>query len=268
MAGDDWQIEVLCNVGAAELLMPVGSFISLRKANLSIEDLLDERKTFQVSTEAIFIRYAKLALTPCAGLVGRLFGYNSVVAECNAIGFTPKGEERELDGSVLRVEAVGLPPYPGHLSPRVAGVLSEPGAHESPASAITYVRGDALAPRGAGKKVVAHIVNDKTTNWGGGGFAVAAKKKWPEAHREFVDKVMASGRELLTLGKTTRVKVDEQITLFNIVAQHGYGDSPSPRIRYSALEVGLEKLAEYATTTESSVHMPRIGTGNARGSWK
>jgi O-acetyl-ADP-ribose deacetylase (regulator of RNase III) len=40
-----------------------------------------------------------------------------------------------------------------------------------------------------------------------------------------------------------------------------------PRIRYGALEKCLEKLADYALTTGASVHMPRIGTGEAGGSW-
>src|SRR5581483_5888106 len=47
---DDWQIEVLCNLGAAELLIAVGSFGELRNASFSIEELLTRRKDFQVST--------------------------------------------------------------------------------------------------------------------------------------------------------------------------------------------------------------------------
>lgn len=298
MSDDDWQIEVLCNVGAAELLMPVGSFVSLRKPKVSVEDLLDERKGFQVSTEAILIRYAKLAPVPCAafcasqilsgrgagryrvdyiipssfwsrpGLVGRLFSADSSIAECTAIGFTAKGQEKTLDEIPLRVEAVGLPPYPGQIAPRVAGLLFESGHHRAAASSIVYLRGNAIAPRGAGKKVVAHIVNDRTANWGGGGFAVAVRNTWPDIQREFAERVKETRRDLLQLGQSVALKATDDITVFNMVAQHGYGPSDTPRIRYAALETCLEKLAAYARTTERTVHMPRIGTKNAGGSWQ
>lgn len=295
---DDWQIELLCNVGAAELLMPVGSLSVLRKTRNSVEELLDRRKEFQVSTEALLIRYTKLSESACAAFsasqilsgrnegcyrldylipsrswtrhisAGSVFGKRTPVTECVAIGFTAKGKETGLDKRPLMVEAVGLPPYPGQLVPRVAGLLWELHEHPLPAKSITYIRGNALEPRGTGNRIVAHIINDKTTNWGGRSFAVAAKKKWPEAHRAFIEKVMASNRKLLKLGAVTSVPVTNDITLFNMVAQYGFGPSPSPRIRYLALRSALEKLAKEAKNKGCSVHMPRIGTGNARGQWE
>jgi hypothetical protein len=52
-----------------------------------------------------------------------------------------------------------------------------------------------------------------------------------------------------------------------MIAQHGYGPSTRPRLRYSALQSCLEQLAELAKQKHGSVHMPRIGIGNAGGSW-
>src|SRR5882762_6952521 len=44
LEGDEWQLEALCNIAAAEFVMPIGSFTELGSANLSIDRLLDEQK--------------------------------------------------------------------------------------------------------------------------------------------------------------------------------------------------------------------------------
>jgi O-acetyl-ADP-ribose deacetylase (regulator of RNase III) len=53
----------------------------------------------------------------------------------------------------------------------------------------------------------------------------------------------------------------------SLVAQRGYGPSASPRIRYGALKEALEQLAKAAVEARATVHMPRIGCGQAGGSW-
>ena len=52
-----------------------------------------------------------------------------------------------------------------------------------------------------------------------------------------------------------------------MIAQHGYGESSKPRIRYAALKNCLEKLKGFAKDKSATVHMPRIGTGFAGGNW-
>ena len=52
-----------------------------------------------------------------------------------------------------------------------------------------------------------------------------------------------------------------------MISQRGYGPSAKPRIRYEALQVCLRQLAQEAQTQSASVHMPRIGCGEAGGSW-
>src|SRR5207253_1920213 len=47
--GDDWQVEMLCNLGAAEFLMPVGSFPDFKQEAISIDRLLELRRKFEVS---------------------------------------------------------------------------------------------------------------------------------------------------------------------------------------------------------------------------
>ena len=52
-----------------------------------------------------------------------------------------------------------------------------------------------------------------------------------------------------------------------IGAQHA-GESDKPRIRYSALRDGLRTVAIAGRIRHMSIHMPRIGTGQAGGSWE
>jgi len=54
----------------------------------------------------------------------------------------------------------------------------------------------------------------------------------------------------------------------SIVAQRGYAPTARPKIRYNALRLGLQEVARLAKENGASVHMPRIGTGLAGGSWE
>jgi len=63
VAKDDWQLEILCNLAASEFVMPIGS-ISAREKLASLEDLMAERRKFDVSAEAFLIRATKIANEP------------------------------------------------------------------------------------------------------------------------------------------------------------------------------------------------------------
>jgi O-acetyl-ADP-ribose deacetylase (regulator of RNase III) len=164
---------------------------------------------------------------------------------------------------------VGIPPYPGSRHPRVVGVLrplDKTGKQGSEAPLLKFVRGDALKPRGSGPRIVVHIVNDKTPNWGGGGFAEAIKRRWPDVQTDF-RKLIAENRDLLALGNVRIFRLPDGMFVASVVAQKGYGESVRPRIRYSALRKGLEAVASAAIQERATVHMPRIGAGQGRGSW-
>lgn len=138
--GDEWQLELLCNLAAAELLMPAGSFPGLHDEALDIEHLLDLRKRFEVSTEALLLRAARLTEEPiavfaCSRIEGNrpdarfrieyLRGSRSwapgarrgarlpretALAAITAVGYTAGGEESWPGGlDAVRYEAVGLP---------------------------------------------------------------------------------------------------------------------------------------------------------------
>ena len=291
---DDWQLEMLCNIGAAELLMPVGSFVKNIKDDLSIDAILDLRKQYQVSTEAVLLRLVRLARIPCAVFgasrqsssqdrlrvdyiqtannwtiplySGFRIPSNSALYECGAIGYTAKNNETwTANTGQMHVECVAIPSYPGANHPRIVGILSAPNSKPVTMATIKYVAGDATKPRGDGVKIIAQIVNNTTPRWGGG-FARIVKKKWPEVQDDFI--YWANQQKLkLSLGETHLYQIQKNLCIFHIIAQHGYGESKNPRIRYRALESGLQQLSEIAKEKCASVHMPRIGCGQAGGSW-
>lgn len=287
---DDWQLELLCNVAAAELLMPIGSFRELEDEPLKIERLMDLRKKFDVSTEALLLRVVKLTERPSALVAaarvdgnrtespfridyvvgsrawspplkrGVRFSADSILGQCTAVGWSAKGTLSSGDAE-LHVECVGIPPYPGQQLPRVVALVLPPIA-APPDHAVTELLGDARAPRGEGPHLIVHLVNDKTANWGGA-FARALKERWPQAQEEFKE----WARENLSLGRVHLAQVESDISVATIVAQKGYGASVRPRIRYAALRQALAETSEIAQARGATVHMPRIGAGQAGGDW-
>ena len=288
---DEWQLELLCNIAAAELWMPIGSFPDREDEPLQIEGLMQLRKKFDVSTEALLLRVVKLTERPSAVIAaaridgnridspfrldyvaashswtpplerGGRFAADSVLGECTAIGWSAKGT-LEAGDAELYVECVGIPPYPGQNLPRVVGLVL-PAISAPPEQMITELLGDALSPRGEGPYLIAHIVNDKTHNWGGA-FARAVRERWPEAQDQFKE---WATRENLTLGNVHVAEIEPEIAVATMVAQKGYGPSSQPRIRYGALRHALAQVAEIALARRAEVHMPRIGAGQAGGDW-
>lgn len=295
MKGDAWQLEMLCNLAAAEFAMPVGSMPQISEARLDIHAALELRQKYEVSTEAMLLRLVKLTQQPCAffsaspihasasGLrytldyarmsktwssarpvSGNELPTGSVVAECTAIGFTARGQERWPVIGPTRVECVGVPPYPNQTYPRVIGLLKPPKQSAVHLPSITYLKGDASEPRGTGRRIVVQVVNDAALTWGGG-FSLALRKKWPVLQHAFRSWAMA--RRHLRLGNIHVAALDDSLSLASMVAQHGYGPSPRPRIRYLALQDCLRKVGELAAQRGATVHMPRIGCGLAGGTW-
>ena len=131
---------------------------------------------------------------------------------------------------------------------------------------IQYRQGDATAPRVDGPAVIVHVCNDDG-KWGKG-FVLAVSRRWGEPER-----VYRSAFEELpfpSLGDVQFVKVSEDLTVANLIGQHGVRSArskgPAP-IRYPAIRAGLEKVAKFAASRKAVVAMPRIGAGLAGGSW-
>jgi O-acetyl-ADP-ribose deacetylase (regulator of RNase III) len=291
---DDWQLEMLCNLAASEFVMPIGSMPS--KENVpSIENLMIERRKFDVSAEAFLIRVAKTSIQPigmfCASpisehrgrpkyridyfvpsltsppvnLVGLTLPKDSAVSNCTAIGYTEHANENWVNGNSLAIEFVGIPGYPGANLPRVAGLIRFESERRD-RHPIRYVHGNALEPRGDGMRVVCQLVNDRARTWGGG-IARSAARVFPTAQVEFASWI--SGIPWDTrLGEAHFSTEKNGIVVASLVAQAGFGKSELPRIRYSALECCLRTVAEFALINHASIHMPRIGTGTAGASWE
>jgi Zn-dependent peptidase ImmA (M78 family)/O-acetyl-ADP-ribose deacetylase (regulator of RNase III) len=295
---DEWQLELLCDVAAAELLMPLGSFAELADEPAQIERLMELRREYDVSTEALLLRVVKLTAGPAAVVAasrldgneidsdfrvdyvahsrspwesglerGTRVSADSVLGECTAVGYTAKGwHALSRETADVRVECVGIPPYPGQTLPRVVGLLLPRGASER-GPELVEIYGDAREPRGEPPFVVAHLVNDRTPNWGGE-FAKALKERYPETQREFRAWV-GEERSRLRLGNVHFLEVTDALVVASMVAQHGYGPATEvPRVRYSVLRDCLKIVGNAARERQASVHMPRIGTGGGGGDWR
>jgi O-acetyl-ADP-ribose deacetylase (regulator of RNase III) len=131
---------------------------------------------------------------------------------------------------------------------------------------IVFVRGNALEPRGDGLKVIAHIVNDVTPNWGGKGFAQALRRKWPQLHESFIN--WAVKGDTLSLGNVHFEFIHERCVVASMVSQRGFGPSARARLSYAALESCLREVSRYSREHGASIHMPRIGCGAGGGSWE
>ncbi len=294
MSGDDWQLEMLCNIAAAEFLMPIGSLGAIKHEDLNIDRILELRKEYDVSTEAVLLRAVHATDVPCAAFSasrieegrnqgnyfleyvipscdwtspiskGTVLPSPHVLGQCSAIGFTAKGSER-IGTETLHAECVGIPSYPGSSFPRIAGILTSE-SQQRVGPRITFLKGDAARPTAKGKKIIAHVVNDATPNWGGNGFAQAIKARWPatqDAFRKWIDE----DPKRLSLGNLHIADADPETAVASMICQKGYGSSAKIRLRYFALEACLQTLNEIATEHSASIHMPRIGCGQAGGSW-
>lgn len=292
--GDEWQLEMLCNIAAAEIIMPLGTFPDLRREKADLDELMRLRHEYDVSTEALLLRYIRLtaqsralfassrqetgpyegryridyavASSTWSGIIplGAYLSDSTLAAECTAIGFTAKGTEIWPGGEPLQLECVGVPPYPGATYPRTIGIAAHADDEDVEESSIRYLKGDALDPRGEGARMIIHVVNNRSKTWGGG-FAKQAAIRYPESQIDFRTWSSTLGNH--QLGNTHFYGGDGHLTLASMVAQRGYGKSAEPRISYPALESCLQSVQERATAAAASVHMPRIGCGQAGGRW-
>ena len=272
--------------------MPIGALGEMRDQPVAMDLMLDLQRRFEVSPEAILLRIAKVTTDTIAAVAAsratvdsddaayqvdyfspsRSFSNSapvqplrrgSVLSRCTAIGATARGREQWPDiKKDLWIECVGVPPYPGHVYPRVVGFVrdAEPSEPLETSTGIQYLEGDALWPSTPGHKIVAFVVNDKAKKWGGG-FALEVRRTWPHVQDSF------EREGDLDLGSIHVTEASDDITAVAMVAQHGYRPGPRPGIRYPALNTSLARPGEVALDRRASIHMPRIGAGQAGGDW-
>jgi O-acetyl-ADP-ribose deacetylase (regulator of RNase III) len=130
-----------------------------------------------------------------------------------------------------------------------------------------YLRGDATAPQAKGRKVIAHVCNDRG-GWGKG-FVLAISRRWPEPEIAYRAWHRERARNDFGLGALQVVQVEPLVWVANMIGQHGMGTgSHGPPVRYAAIQAALASLREQVRALDASVHMPRIGCGLAGGRWE
>lgn len=290
----DREVEMLCNMAAAEILMPVApGGGGLETVPPTMEGIVHMRDKFGVSTEAMMIRLPGITAHPvvvfCAArrgdardspyVVEYALGSGSagpplrpgtslrgmsVLSECTAVGYTTRMRREEIPGTGItrRVQCIGVPPHRGMTYPRVMGIMRPTPTGRVIPPAVEHVIGDATRPVGGGRKIIAHVANDKTGRWGRG-FGLALTRAFGGIRDDF----LGWSKDNLRLGNAHTFDAGGGLAVFSMVAQKGLPDPPRRTVRYAHLAACLDELAGLSSRTGASVHMPLIGTGYAGGSW-
>lgn len=292
--GDDWQLEMLCNIGAAEIIMPMGTLVAELQEHPPIESLMALRRTFDVSTEALLLRHIRLTRSPvmmfaasrlethgkdshfrieyvvgsdswdCGTVASGTTHDSSLLANCTAIGQIVRGHDRWPGLGQVSIESVGVPSHPGHIYPRVLGLISGPDLGHREWPQITYLEGDATLPVGPAPHVIVHVMNDGSATWGGG-FARALSNRYTQAQVEYRNWFGSKGDR--DLGSVHIFGGEENLRIATMIAQKGIGRRAEAGIRYNALQKCLDELRNTLANSPATVHMPRIGCGIAGGHW-
>jgi len=132
-------------------------------------------------------------------------------------------------------------------------------------SEIQYLSGDATRPVGDGQKIIVHCCNN--VNAWGSGFVISLSRRWKEPERQY--HCWYRSKQAFSLGNVQFIRVEDDILVANLIGQKGIlskgGVAP---VRYGALRKGLDKVAQKASMSNASVHMPRMGCCRAGGLWE
>ena len=292
---DEWELELLCNVIAAELLLPDDAVSGLLDVDTDIDFIMETRKRWDVSTEALLRRLAgssKRGLTMVAASRtsdspdsplrvdyasgpasaelrrGQLLPTEHRRSALYAVGQTVK-TTTEIAGAAYTLQAVGVPAYPGRSLPRVLALL-EPVREDVTDSRIQWLTAD-ITEIGPGTEpvVIAHVVSNAAHAWSRQGVAAALARTFPQAAAAYRSWTIASP-DNLELGHTHELPQDlggRPVTIVSMVAQEGYGPGVVTRLHHAALRECLARVGIVAGRERATVHLPRIGAGQAGGRW-
>jgi hypothetical protein len=287
------ELEFLCNIAAAEILLPYSEFSNeANRIKLDLKSLIEISNKYQASLESVFLRFCDVVDKPCAVIIGSFsedlkdinidyfkpsktfkkvsntkikIPKTSKAFQCINSGWSDESIENwTMLGSDLKFYFIGLSPYRRTKNQRV-GIFIVPLIYdERPLKYIKEILGDATLPRALGNKIIVQLLNSSGAT--GIGFGKSMAVKWPES-KKTINKWKTSKDFFLGNSKLTRL--DEDVYVFQMIAQKGlYSKNDEPLIRYSILRKCLKDLAVQAKTVNASVHMPRIGAGQAKGDWE
>src|SRR4030042_122017 len=132
---------------------------------------------------------------------------------------------------------------------------------------IHHLIGSAMEPV-VKPALLPHIVKN-IGRWGAG-YVIAVSKICPHpenAYHNWYEEKQKTG-ELLPLGNTQIVPIDNEVSVCNMVAQHDIRVIDGvPPIRYEALKRCLDYVNTIAVASKRTLHMPRIGAVRSGGDW-
>lgn len=289
-----WELEFLCNVAAAEILLPYAVFSEdANNTPLNLDSLIELANKYKASLESVFIRFCEVVQKPCMILLANInendelevqysvksddnnlvFPEKYVVPkwskayECKKSGWTSYDiEEWDIfDGTRCLIHSVGLTSIRKHQEPRIGIFIVPESVEESTHSELYIIKGDATEPRAEGAKIVAQVVNTSASV--GFGFGKSMSKKYPATRKAL--ETWKEDKFNFVLGESQLVQIDSETFAFQMLAQKGIfpknGEVP---LKYSSLQKCLVELRECAKSLGASVHMPMIGSGQAKGDWE
>jgi len=122
-------------------------------------------------------------------------------------------------------------------------------------------------PKAAGSKIIAHICNDGGA-WGKG-FVLALSKISPAPERAYRKWYAERNRNDFALGALQFMSVSEDVTVANMIGQHGIrtiGGIPS--IHYAAVETALETVGKKLSPKTPRFICRASAAASAGGSWR
>lgn len=293
----EWENEMLCNLGAAEFLLPQEDIAgALTPGEFTINSVNEMRKKFDVSVETILLKFVRntrqavfvfSASYSAKGGEALCLDYfvpsnswkfdirkgyeipaGSKAYSCDTLGFTAKASEKLfVEGKKIHWEAIAIPAISGSKKPRIVGFASyNANLSAQPDWEISYVTGDATQAEADKKILIAQVMNNKSMIWGAG-FSRQLARKYPDAQTSYRDWVLKNGDQR-KLGAIHSFQYSENLQIVSMVAQSGFGPSTVPRIRYEVLRECLSKLGDLALKEASEIQIPRIGAGLAGGKWE
>jgi O-acetyl-ADP-ribose deacetylase (regulator of RNase III) len=128
---------------------------------------------------------------------------------------------------------------------------------------ITYLQGDVTKPVDIeGMRNIVHVCNDYG-GWGAG-VVLAISKRWRTPEAVYRAHKFPSHHFNYELGSITPVRVEDNIRVVNMIAQHGNSAPGEPACDLEALDKCMYRLL----WLDGSFHMPRIGCGLGGRDWE
>jgi Zn-dependent peptidase ImmA (M78 family) len=292
--GNEKELEFLCNIGASEIILPNSDYPSrANNTELTLNSLIKLSEQFEASLEATFLRFCEVVNKPCGILIAEFGGDNnqlrtiyykaskssklkiaagyeipvdSKAYECLNAGWTASGFEhwQVFGNNRHKVYAIGMPPIKRQGRQRVGIFIVPEFYDDSPSGQIYTVSGNATKPRGGGKKIIAQVIN--TSGGLGLGFGKAMAVAYPKSKKAV--EAWKEDKHRFILGQYQLVELEPDIYAFQMLVQQGIRPKKGENIlKYIDLRECLKQLSRIAKDMEATVHMPKIGAGQARGDW-